>query len=41
MIFDIGTLLQDILDQAALATDAIALDQERAAQLASKQQLAH
>ena len=41
MIFDIGTLLQDILDQAALATDAIALDRERAAQLAAKQQLAH
>lgn len=41
MIFDIGTLLQDVLDQAALATDAIALDQERAAQLAVKEQLAH
>ena len=41
MIFDIGALLQDILDQAALATDAIALDQERAAQLAAKEQLAH
>lgn len=41
MIFEIATLLQDILDHAAQFTEVPALDQERAMQIAASQQMSH
>lgn len=41
MIFEIATLLQDILDHAAQSTEIPALDQERAMQIAASQQKSH
>ena len=41
MIFEIGTLLQDILDHAAQATEVLTLDQERAVHLAAAEQKMH
>ena len=41
MIFEIATLLQEILDHAAHSAEAPALDQERAMQIAAAQQKSH